>query len=733
MNMSVDLVEAGRRYFQAGCVSIHGISGSNGRVCSEGEDFANMFSVHSNQNRGWVMHPAEGFHVITGPFAGRHIFALELVPTRSESPSGNYFLSLHHAWTRYHLQLALWGAAARGISEHMRAIALILESYGGCVGDDDDINGGTVEHSASFLPYISELSTPLIVAVQRGHIEAVNELLTWHSIFPKTSMCSPFTFQNRDGHSALVSAVSFGNHTGHFQKRELERSRRDEMVSALLPVMDRLWTRSTGAKMSEIMCQAMETAGSFGDWEALRVLMNSNFSYSSNPKLHRNGIASALLRAAKGGHEDCVGKILAADGSQQFNMQTRLFNVLAPSICDTYSRYSANVPLQEHHPEMTPLIAATRKGYPRIVQMLLIHLPQSISLRDVFDMSALAWAVVLVPGGGDSDSDAFGDSDSTDSDSSEGIQKQNRRRVVTMLLDAGADPGERIQFHTELLDVVRDDVTRSILFNSKLMSLQRDIQREGRKFAICFKGQKRDVFDRLWSTNRNKLISPLEMGGRNTVDLFGVQAGDVYGNPDPEFHEHMFAPLKAKGLYFHSKQNQDNRTLLSKYHTLQMRSCFQLGLQGGSYGALEGLLLVVQDVGRCMDAIEIAEKQQSWQYTHIVMTRFDIAPQRKFNLSQLKDIDTHVYVPSGFSVGVDDTLAIGPRRHMEKYLRGMLGEFSRVFSDQTRCEYALVCEHFVRNHMVRSGLPTRHSPFVNADRFKLNPVTNQLIKRPYRI
>jgi hypothetical protein len=703
LNMSVDSVEAGRRYFSAGCVSVHGTS-IDSKVCSEGEDFANMFSVNRSQS-----HPAaEGFHVISGPFSGRHVMSVEFVPTQSNSPPAKYFLSLHHAWTRYHLQLALWGAAARGISEHMRAIAIILESYGGCKGDGDDSNDGTVEHSASFIPYISELSTPLLIAVQRGHIEAVNELLTWHSIFPKTNMCSPLTFRNRDGHSALVSAVSFGNHTGHFQKRR----RRDEMVSAILPVMESLWTISNGPKMSEVICQAMDAAGSSGDWKALRVLMRSKFSYYSNPKLHRNGVAMALLKCAKGGHEDCVVNILAAD-SQQSNKQDRLFNVLAPTVCDSFSRYSATVPLQEHPAEMTPLIAATRLGNPHIVQMLLIHLPQSLSLRDVFDMSALAWAVFLVP----------------DAESSEETEKHDRRHVVRLLLDAGADPVERVQFHNVLLDIVRDDMTRSILFNSRLMRFQRNIQSEGRKFAICFKGQKRDVFDRLWSTNRNKLISPLEMGGRNTVDLFGVQAGDVYGNPDLGFHEHMFAPLKATGLYFHSKQNQDNRTFLSKYDTLQMRSCFQFGLQGGSYGALEGLLLVVQDVGRCMDVIEAAEKEQNWQYTHIAMTRFDIVPRRKILLPQLKDIDTHVYVPSMSSLGVDDSLALGPRRHMEKYLRGMLGEFSSVLSDGVRCEYALACEHFVQNNMVSFGLPTRHSPLLNVDRFKLDPATNQLVIR----
>ena len=114
------------------------------------------------------------------------------------------------------------------------------------------------------------------------------------------------------------------------------------------------------------------------------------------------------------------------------------------------------------------------------------------------------------------------------------------------------------------------------------------------------------------------------------------------------------------------------------------------------------------------------------------MTRFDIAPARAIRLSWMKDLDSHLYVPMASSLGVDDTFAMGPRRYMATYLRGMLGEFSRVFADRTRCARAMGCEHFVQNNMIQSGLPTRHSPMILFDRYRLDE-ENQLHKRSYRL
>ena len=606
--MKPESVKAARKHFRAACFRVvgGGSSSTDGWACSQ--DLTNLF----NENE---IHPSlKGLQITSGPFSGHDArVTLNFLPVRPDARHATYSLSLRHVFTRYHLQLALWGAVARGASPKiLRVIAHALESRGGCAGNEgasegdhdiyDNAAGATVLHSGSFLPFIGELSTPLIIAAQRGNIDAVRELLTWQDTFPKTSMCSPLTFQNRDGLSALTSAISFGNHTGFPKTSSRSETRlKVRIVSVVLAALQRRSDRD--ASISEMVCLAMQAAAGADNWAVLKLLMHSNITAISDPKVAGNGLALALMTAASQGHENLVEKVLEFD-SRQPSAQNRLHNFLAPTVCDSFSRYSADVLLQSYSRSMTPLIAATKHGNPRIVRMVLEHLPQSIFLRDVSDMSALAWAVIA---------------ETTNTNTVE-ESAHRRRSVIKMLLDAGADPGARVQFNIDLWDFVQDETTRSLLLSSKLLRLQRNMRSNGRRIAVCFKGQHRNVFPRLWPIIRTKLIEPLEMRGRNTVNLFGVQAGDIFGVPDPGFHEGMFAPLKATGLYFHSMENQDKRTLISEYDILQLRSCFQLGIRGGSYGALEGLLLVVQDVGRCMDVIEAAEEKLNQECAYSIQT-----------------------------------------------------------------------------------------------------------------
>ena len=110
-----------------------------------------------------------------------------------------------------------------------------------------------------------------------------------------------------------------------------------------------------------------------------------------------------------------------------------------------------------------------------------------------------------------------------------------------------------------------------------------------------FQGQSRDVFHKLPTIRQ---VYRTTDKGQNSV-LFGVQAGDVH-EYQSGFHKGMFAPLKATGLYFHAKENEANSAF--RVCTLQMRSCFQLGLPEDPTALWKGCSW--QDVGRCMDVIE---------------------------------------------------------------------------------------------------------------------------------
>jgi ankyrin repeat protein len=454
------------RYFQTACASKYGNDTTAPRqtTCSERSSFENMFSPKGS------MHESQFLQVVSAADifmdndkdggVGGTVVNIDLLPkpNKPPRPGVRYHLSFHHAWTRYHLQLALWGAAAHGAeAEQLRVIARSLEAHGGCAD-------GKVEHTASYLTHTSELSTPLIVAVQRGHLETVKELLAWHDLdtYPKTSMCSSLTHRNRDGHSALYSAAFFGKQTGYFLKPE-PNVRRD-MVSAVLTAIIRedKKNRIGVARMREMICLGMSAAASKGDWNALKVFLDSNILSAGDPEGHRNSVALALLEAAASGQEHVVENILAAD-ARQANDKDCLLHVLAPPVCTAIGHYSADVPLQNHPAEMTALIAAVRggSGNLRIVQMILQHLPESVHLRDVYDMTALSWAVKNVPHH-DDDDDNDDDDDIVRAVDPASADATKARRMIALLLDAGADPSARVQFQNELLDFVRDNVNTNL-------------------------------------------------------------------------------------------------------------------------------------------------------------------------------------------------------------------------------------------------------------------------------
>ena len=114
--------------------------------------------------------------------------------------------------------------------------------------------------------------------------------------------------------------------------------------------------------------------------------------------------------------------------------------------------------------EMTALIAAVRggSGNLRIVQMILQHLPERVHLRDVYDMTALSWAVKNVPHHDDDDDNDDDDDDIVRAVDPASADATKARRMIALLLDAGADPSARVQFQNELLDFVRDNVNTNL-------------------------------------------------------------------------------------------------------------------------------------------------------------------------------------------------------------------------------------------------------------------------------
>ena len=182
--MTPGALNAARKYFRAGCILVSnaGSSSTDDWVCLNGKGFENLFSENE------IDPASKGLQITSGPFFGPNAtMTLLFVPRKPGIRVAEFTLSLRHTFTRYHYQIALWGAVGRGTSpKELQVIARGLELHGGCADNtgagnssenvNDFHDSARVLHSSSFMPFISELSTPLIIAVQRGDIDAVHEL-----------------------------------------------------------------------------------------------------------------------------------------------------------------------------------------------------------------------------------------------------------------------------------------------------------------------------------------------------------------------------------------------------------------------------------------------------------------------------------------------------------------------------------------------------------------------------
>ena len=48
-----------------------------------------------------------------------------------------------------------------------------------------------------------------------------------------------------------------------------------------------------------------------------------------------------------------------------------------------------------------------------------------------------------------------------------------------------------------------------------------------------------------------------------------------------------------------------------------------------------------------------------------------VSPNKKLSMSDVVDLDTHLYIPAGSILATNDVLAIAPRPYMKTYLGGI--------------------------------------------------------------
>ena len=117
-----------------------------------------------------------------------------------------------------------------------------------------------------------------------------------------------------------------------------------------------------------------------------------------------------------------------------------------------------------------------------------------------------------------------------------------------------------------------------------------------------------------------------------------------------------------------------------------------------------------KDVSKCKEAIESAEKQHNTKYTAIVRWRYDFEPVR-IDMEHLYDLDDTIYT-SERDVGIEDSVAIGPRHLMMEYISYPIKWLHQWFKSGNICNTALISERLFQEAMVEKNVNIEYTPFL---------------------
>ena len=592
-----------------------------------------------------------------------HTLVFTLLPGKPCQTSGKYLHmkfqdAVQFKYSASELQVAMWSAVmlsavAKQFTSAFAGVKSLLASAGGCTGG--------IEHSSSFLNFLPMYSTPLMAVTKLGWEEGVKEVLSW---LPSLQMkdCIPLDLRDRDGQPLLEVATTYGSlATVDIMKRLVAAS------STLSP--DRKY---------EDMCLAMTGAARYGH--------HDNFAYFQSHAwrtAHPYGLS--LLLASAAGHYEIVEALLFADTQEQ-DQTLKLKEAIVPRSCLERERGRYGVDPGRHHNHLhhTALIAATRQGHVDVVKRLAMHLPASIEVMDGSGYTAIMWAGFL--------------------------ETPRRLETAKILIEAGADPTRLMNYgNIPFVDTVEDSAMINILHGSPHVTSYNRIKTEGRDIAVCFRGGLRS-YHQVKHAMKERWFDPLGEGGR--LSLIGLQAfGDKKFEEAKEAGE--FSPLHFDVLNL--QPTRDPRTYLDNYDPVIYQSCTPYAAQRGLSSSLEAMLLLNHDISRCADSVEKLESRRGGaKFTHIFLLRWDIYPLKKMAFEYLQGIDTTIIVPNLVGTGIDETAALGPRRYMMKYLRGIESQWYKILTKMEPCKHVTNFEEIVRFVLANAGVPVSSNAWLNS-------------------
>ena len=107
----------------------------------------------------------------------------------------------------------------------------------------------------------------------------------------------------------------------------------------------------------------------------------------------------------------------------------------------------------------------------------------------------------------------------------------------------------------------------------------------------------------------------------------------------------------------------------------------------------------MEEGGRMKRSVREARWRKGEQKKNTHTLRFDVSPNKKLFMSDFVDLDTHLYIPAGSLLAMNDVLAINPRRYMKTYFQGVFYVIVNTISRNVTCEQPLVTEQLIRRVM----------------------------------
>jgi len=566
----------------------------------------------------------------------------------------------------FELQLMLGISARFDDTNLFEKTAMALEDIQGC--------------NTTYFMYFDALSvpdrsSPLHIAAAYGSkrvVLVILEMLKRFKTFKSVVKCFPINSQNAYGHSPIHLALEknnlgIGEMLIEFLLDWDKRGNSELQYSEYYTDVVRTYT------LAMQMCCRMNHN------DLLHNLIDKVFV--RNDLFHQpfRVLGRVLFACTKSANFNMIQYILEQKEKFQSNyLPSDVILLASDRSSNLFERYGSSIIHIDNGKGLSPLIIAAKYGYCKIVKYLLQHFPYP-NIKDEIGMTMLMWAARL-----------------KDYDVS--------KCIIDTLLKLGANIFCTDRHGNTAANMAVDKgIRRYLLQKTDETHAANSTAGALGKVAVCFTGQIRS-FSKIKEKINGVLLRSLKSKFLH-VDTFAIQNyGDKKYNEEVSFFNYSLPSTGADEI--------DSSTFRDGLNLKTARSCYQYSNVHGFYGSLMHVFRMWKDVSKCKEAIESAEKKHNTKYDAIVRWRYDYEPVR-IDIEHLYDLDGTIY-NSERDVGIEDSLAFGPRHLMMEYISYPIKWLHQWFKSGNICNTPLVSERLFQEAMVAKNVNIEYTPFLQA-------------------